>query len=156
MDDQLIGPHIFEEPLTGDVYLNFLRNDLPPLLRDVPDHIQRAMILQQDGAPPHFSKQVKDFLNETFPGRWIGRGGPQQWPARSPDLTPLDFFLWGHMKALVYKKKSQSKEELLHRIQDAAEQIKNERAMLKRVTTSVLQRATKCIECQGSHFEHLL
>ncbi|KAJ4449769.1 hypothetical protein ANN_01173 [Periplaneta americana] len=24
--------------------------------------------------------------------RWIGRGGPVQWPPRSPDLTPMLFF----------------------------------------------------------------
>ncbi|EZA48673.1 hypothetical protein X777_13179, partial [Ooceraea biroi] len=37
-------------------------------------------------------------LNESFPDRWIGRGGRISWPARSPDLMPLDFFLWGHLK----------------------------------------------------------
>ncbi|CAH1966439.1 unnamed protein product [Acanthoscelides obtectus] len=29
---------------------------------------------------------------------WIGRGGPINWPERSLDLAPLDFFLWGHVK----------------------------------------------------------
>ncbi|GBL73687.1 hypothetical protein AVEN_230681-1 [Araneus ventricosus] len=38
-----------------------------------------------------------------YPGRWIGRGGPVLWPPRSPDLTSLDFFLWGHLKELVYR-----------------------------------------------------
>ena len=28
-----------------------------------------------------------------FPGRWIGREGTPPWPPRSPDLTPLDFFM---------------------------------------------------------------
>ena len=32
----------------------------------------------------------------------IGRGEPIPWPPRSPDLNPLDFYLWGHLKALVY------------------------------------------------------
>jgi hypothetical protein len=30
-------------------------------------------------------------LHRVHSGRWIGRGGPRTWPARSPDLTP--FFL---------------------------------------------------------------
>ncbi|GBO41191.1 hypothetical protein AVEN_137026-1 [Araneus ventricosus] len=34
---------------------------------------------------------------------WICRGGPVQWPARSPDLPCLDFFCWGQMKTLVYE-----------------------------------------------------
>ncbi|KAJ8883193.1 hypothetical protein PR048_015033 [Dryococelus australis] len=37
-----------------------------------------------------------------YPRRWIERGGPAVWPARSPDLTLLDFFFWGHMKSRVY------------------------------------------------------
>jgi hypothetical protein len=32
-------------------------------------------------------------LNEKFPNVWIGRGGPIHWPPRSPDLTPMDFFV---------------------------------------------------------------
>lgn len=156
VDDLLIGPYIFEGSITGETYLNFLINELPLLLRDVPQNIQEQMLLQQDGAPPHYSRRVKEYLNEEFRGRWIGRGGPYQWPARSPDLTPLDFYLWGHMKALVYKKKPQSREELIQRIQDAAEQIRNDRATLRKVTTSVLHRARVCTQCQGSHFEHLL
>ncbi|EZA53536.1 hypothetical protein X777_07004, partial [Ooceraea biroi] len=46
---------------------------------------------------------ARNILNEPFPDRWIGRGGRISWPARSPDLTPLDFFLWGHLKNEVYR-----------------------------------------------------
>lgn len=156
VDDLLLGPFIFEGRLTGDVYHDFLRDELPLLLTEVPLHIYEHLILQQDGAPPHSSKRVKEYLNQLFPERWIGRGGPQQWPARSPDLTPLDFYLWGHMKSLVYKNKPHSREQLIQRIQEVTQEIKNNRPMLRRVTTSVLDRARKCIECEGSHFEHLL
>jgi hypothetical protein len=37
-----------------------------------------------------------------FPGQWVGQGGPIVWPPCSPDLTPLDFFLWGCVKDQVY------------------------------------------------------
>ena len=30
------------------------------------------------------------------------------WPPRSCDLTPLDYFLWGYVKSLVYVNKPQS------------------------------------------------
>ena len=46
-------------------------------------------------------------LNESFPNRCLGRGGPDAWPPRSPDLTPLDYYLWGHMKT-VYETKVES------------------------------------------------
>ena len=56
----------------------------------------------QNGARPHFSCFVTDVLNERFPDAWIGRGGPIPWPPRSPDLSPLDFILWGYIKNIVY------------------------------------------------------
>ena len=46
---------------------------------------------------PKFQKYVKAADN-TFLERWIGRGGPAAWPPRSPDINPLDFFLWGYVK----------------------------------------------------------
>jgi hypothetical protein len=49
--------------LTGERYLNFLSNELPILLEQVPLNVREKMWLQQDGAPPHNSRVVKDFLN---------------------------------------------------------------------------------------------
>lgn len=156
IDNQLIGPHTFEGKLTGDMYLHFLQNELPSLLEDVPLKTRLRMVYQQDGAPPHYSRHVTQHLNQEFPGRWIGRGGPHPWPARSPDLTPLDFHLWGHMKSLAYKKKINSKEDLLQQIHEAAQVIKNNPAVLRKATQSVLHRARKCIVADGGHFEHQL
>ena len=48
--------------------------------------------VSQDGAPTHWGLMVRDFLNETFPNRWIGKSGPTPWPPRSPDIISLDFF----------------------------------------------------------------
>ena len=41
-------------------------------------------------------------MDATFPNRWIGRDGPTPWPPRSPDITPLDFFLWWYVKDKVF------------------------------------------------------
>jgi hypothetical protein len=48
---------------------------------------------------------VTDVLNERFPDAWIGRGGPIPLPPRSPDLSPLDFSLWGYINNVVYFEK---------------------------------------------------
>ncbi|GFW80994.1 uncharacterized protein TNCV_4803621 [Trichonephila clavipes] len=37
----------------------------------------------------------------------ISRFEPVNWPPRSCDLTPLDYFLWGYVKSLVYADKPQ-------------------------------------------------
>ena len=75
----------------------------------------------QDGAPPHFSRFVTDVLNERFPDAWIGRGGPIPWPPRSPDLSPLDIFLWGYIKNIVYAEKIRNIQQLQERITSAIE-----------------------------------
>jgi len=41
-------------------------------------------------------------LDATFPNRWIGRDGPIPWPPRSPDITPLDFFLLDYVQDKVF------------------------------------------------------
>jgi len=33
---------------------------------------------------------------------WIGQDKPMAWPPRSPDLTPMAFFIRGHIKDLIY------------------------------------------------------
>ena len=80
---------------------------------------QPTIIFQQDGAPSHWGLHVREFLNETFPNRWIGRDGPIPWPPRSPDITPLDFFLWGYVKDIVYKTKVRDIDDLKQRIFNA-------------------------------------
>ncbi|KAJ8942735.1 hypothetical protein NQ318_007902 [Aromia moschata] len=78
-------------------YLDILRNGLQDLLDDV--HLQDRvnMWFMQDGAAPHYVLLVRQWLKENYPGRWIGWGveAPQFWPPHSPDLNPLDFYLWG-------------------------------------------------------------
>ena len=68
LDDQLIGPFILEGRLTGEAYLRFLREELPRLLEDVPLNKRGPMYLQHDGAPPHSSREDRNFLNYRFPG----------------------------------------------------------------------------------------
>jgi len=66
------------------------------------EEFQPWIIFQQDGAPPHLGSHIHQFLDATFPNRWIGRDGLTLWPPRSPDITPLDFFLWGYVKDIVF------------------------------------------------------
>jgi hypothetical protein len=75
--DQIIGPYIFPQRLTGDIYSSVLQDELPALLENVPLPTRRQMYYQHDGAPSHFSQVVRQYLNHKFPNRWIGRGGTQ-------------------------------------------------------------------------------
>ncbi|XP_076237366.1 uncharacterized protein LOC143181061 [Calliopsis andreniformis] len=110
---------------------------------------------EMDGAPAHFGRSVREFLNNTYEDRWIGRLGPVAWPPRSPDLTPLDFFLWEYVKQKVYGVEIESVDMLRDRIQNAFEEIKLD-GVCASVQDSLLRRLQKCVDRQGDVFEHLL
>ena len=97
----LIRRVILDDFMTGQNNLDFLQNELPKQLENVPLATRIAMFFQHDGAPSHYTRHVMQHLNDTFLNRWIGRGSTINWPPRSPDLTRLDF-LWGLMKSEVY------------------------------------------------------
>ena len=114
------------------------------------------MYFQHDGAPPHYTRHAREYLNESFPNRWLGRGGPVAWPPRSPDLTPLDYYLWGHMKTLLYETKVESRAALRDRIFAAAEHKRNHPNNNASATQSLLMHAENCIGTGRRHFEQLL
>jgi hypothetical protein len=60
------------------------------------------MWFMHDGAQSRFLRIVRQHMNQIFGEHWIGRGGAVKWRARSTDLNSLDFWLWGHLKTLVY------------------------------------------------------
>ncbi|GBM11459.1 hypothetical protein AVEN_101929-1 [Araneus ventricosus] len=92
MYNNVIEPFLFtEKSITVNVYLDLLQLFIAPQLEE----FQPWIMFQQDGAPAHWGYLVRDFLDETFPDRWIGGDRPTPWPPRSPDITPLDFFLLG-------------------------------------------------------------
>ncbi|CAK1580733.1 unnamed protein product [Parnassius mnemosyne] len=121
--DQIIV--FLPERLNGQRYLNFINEQLVDILNDLSLAEYRRTWFQHDGAPPHFVRFVRERLNELFDDRWIGRLGPHAWPPRSPDLTPLDFFLWG-MYERVFNRECDSAEEMRLRIVDAFEKLRTD------------------------------
>lgn len=102
--------------------------------------------------PPHYTREV----NHVFPGRWIGRGGPIRWPARSPGLNPLDFYVWGWLKCEVYKVKVDTRDALIARIFDICTRIREHEYDLRRINANLQKRIDKCIEVNGGIFENFL
>ncbi|GFX04713.1 uncharacterized protein TNCV_1912581 [Trichonephila clavipes] len=72
----------------------------------------KELWFQQDGATCHTARATIDLLKDTFGDRLISRFGPVNWPPRSCDLKPLDYFLWGYVKSLVYAYKPQTLDHL--------------------------------------------
>lgn len=156
----IVGPFFIEGTLNSVNYLDLLQNYIIPNLTALypngenPNIPADSIWFQQDGAPPHYSRIVRDYLNNIFPNRWIGRRGVIEWPARSPDLTPLDFYLWGYLKSKVYFNKPENIEQLKNRIRAEIQQIQPQ--TLNEVLREFQDRLAYCQEVNGQQFEHLI
>ena len=148
----IIGPYFFENEagnsvtVTGERYRAMITNFLWPELNgmDVED-----VWFQQDGATCHSANATMALLNEKFPGRIISRNSEVNWPPRSCDLTPLDFFLWGYLKSKVYANKpttvQQLKDEIRRHIGEIADKL------CRDVIKNFDHRAEVCRQSLGGH-----
>ncbi|GFW81310.1 DUF4817 domain-containing protein [Trichonephila clavipes] len=92
----VIGPYFFKNDeghnvtVNGDRYRAMITNFFIPELNN---HDVQELWFQQDGATCHTARATIDLLKDTFGDHVISRFGPANWPPRSCDLTPLDYFL---------------------------------------------------------------
>lgn len=139
--ENLVGPYFFEGGVGAAAYYEMLTALLWPFAR------YKRLTYQHDGAPAHYALDIRTWLDEKFPRRWIGRRGPIEWPARSPDLTPCDFFLWGYLKEKVYRHRPSTIDELRERIAQCCTEISPD--LLATVCNSVPDRFRQCVAAQG-------
>ena len=92
-------------------------------------------------------------IDTAFPDTWIGRRGAIEYPARSPDLTPMDFFLWGYLKDKVYRTKPRTIESLKMEIERQCRDIPND--LFRDVCESFGVRYQCCLDNDCHQFEHL-
>ena len=78
------------------------------------------------------------------------------WPPRSPDLTPLDFFLWGVLKDKVFKRKPKTIIELKTVICEEIKTINDDKELLTCVCNSIKDRLEACIKYEGQQIENFL
>lgn len=154
IDNKIIGPYFFDQILNGDSYFNFLENQLEDFLDELPLQHFRRIIFQQDGAPPHSTLRVRNHLNQRF-NIWIGsRNAPINWPANSPDLTPMDAFLWGCLKDRINQNHIENIEHLKQLIRNEINELNENRSDSIRGSLEKLRRTfIKCIEQDGGPVE---
>jgi Helix-turn-helix domain (DUF4817) len=142
----IVGPYFFDGTVTGDSYLAMLNDYLLPQIVALDEG--SGMWFMQDGAPAHYAARVRSWLDQNFAGQWIGRRGAVEWPPRSCDLTPPDFFLWGVIKERVYNTKPTSLQDLRDRIASALHALDAD--LCAKVCRAVSQRTLDCLECDGA------
>lgn len=145
----LISHDISEDTMNGDRYVRILQEKvLPAFTRN------NTWLYQQDGAPSHYSVAARAVLDDSLRGRWIGRRGPIEWPARSPDLTPCDFWFWAYLRTKVYDPPGrvfENRNALQLKIREEIHNIPLD--MFRRSITTFQKRIVACIAADGDLFE---
>ncbi len=155
----VIGPYVFKDTVNSQRYLSLLKNKFVPALRKRTENMQTVWFMQ-DGATPHTSNIVLDYLHETFGDKVISRRYPevkdlgQSWPAHSPDLNPCDYFLWGYLKSTVYRPKPVDTDMLLKNIKRDVKKISEE--MCGRVINNFIVRVKQGKLMKGRHLENVI
>ena len=112
------------------------------------------MWFQQDGATCHTPDATMHILQERFEGRVISRRGDVNWPTRSCDLAPLDFFLWGFLKSQVYANKLQSIDAIKVNITKAIVQIQPDMCGSVIINWNILILAN--VRSRGEHLNDVI
>ena len=152
----VLGLFFFDGNVNGAKYLEMLNEEVFPQLIAAFGH-QFAngsfsrLWWAQDGAPAHTSVDVSTWTTEFFRHKIIALHHPNEWPPRSPDLTPCDFFLWGYLKSKVYATAPRDMADLTQRINDEADAIKQNPRLVKRAVRDMIRRAQDCVANGGRH-----
>jgi len=109
------------------------------------------LVFMHDGALSHFALSVRAWLDQKFPGLWLGRRGPHEWSARGPDLTPCDFFLWGWATEEVHRAKPHTMEQLKDRIRNVITNMPHH--FLHKTVDSIPGRLRKLVDATSAYIE---
>lgn len=135
--------------VNGEAYLNLLVQGLWPELRDSVK--KQKLWFQQDGATVHTTRAVRAWLDEAFSGRVISRLTDRPWPARSPDLSPLDYWFWSVALTELRRNPPSCLEELKMVVEAFAGSLEPEE--VRRAVRHLRQRAETCVSRKGDTVE---
>ena len=109
---------------------------------------------QQDGATCHTADVTINLLRTVFENRIISRNSDVNWPLRSCDLTPSDYFLWGAVKDKCYAYHPETIEALKDEIEVAIHRI--EPQTIENVLKNWVDRMGYCKASRGSHLNNVV
>jgi transposase len=154
--DGIIGPYFFTGNVNAEIYLEMLRTYYIPELKKKKVDCSKNFF-QQDGATVHCTADVLQYLEQNFGKNIISRRCEFAWPPYSPDLNPLDFFLWGHLKTLVYRDPAPTTvDELKKKIRDEIRKLNRNKEMFASVYDNFLVRIQQLYSKKGGYMEHVL
>ena len=157
MEGCLIGPYFFEIDIVQAVAVNGHRYHDMLNIFFIPQVEAMDIVdthFQQDGATCLTARENMTLLRGPFPGKLISRFGDVEWPARSPNLSALDFYLWGYLKERVYRDNPKTITELKEAIATEIRSIGP--GVTSAVMNSMKKRAQICIQSGGRHMKNII
>jgi hypothetical protein len=122
---------------------------------NIPLEIRNNVFFQQDGVPAHNTIVLREYLQNKLGNRWICTYEAVAWPPRSPDLTLLDFFLWGHLKNVVYTTPPLNVQDLKNKIVNSFAEL-TKKQILAATQIEMIRRLQSCMENDGLNFEQFI
>lgn len=156
----IIGPYWFEDDhgrtttVNQENYRSVIHKFHASLRRRRRTIIIENQWFMQDGATPHTANATLELLTEKFGECLISRRTDNPWAPHSPDLNPLDFFLWGYAKDNVYRNNPRTLQDLKEAIVAFVRGIPQ--AMCGQVIRNFAVRLNECLNRHGGHIEHIL
>ena len=150
----VIGPYWFESTVDSHRYLEVALKPFWRALGRKRGLDRDEQWFQQDGATAHTSQETREWLGEHFGQQIVSWKTPIIWSPHSPDLSPLDFFLWGYLKDRVYREKPATIADLKEAIEAEVADIPLE--MCQRVGANFWRRIELIQQRNGDHIEHVL
>ena len=143
----VMPPHFFEqnEKVNTDVYLRVLETVVLPWIKEVTRGA--GYVFQQDSAPAHAAKKTQEWCRQNMHLTWT----KEFWPPNSPDLNPLDYFVWGEVERVSNKNPHPSREALKRTIEETMAAM--DRAVVKRACGRFRSRLERMVAAEGGFIE---
>lgn len=146
---------LIEGNVNTESYVKLLKNDFFPYLKE--RNLINSCIFMQDGAPAHTSKEAFELIHEHFKDRVISTRYPDkynmgsEWPPYSPDLTPMDYSIWGTLKEKVSNHGSKTIIDLKQAIREEVALFSQE--SIKKAIGDMVPRIECLKKALGGHIE---
>ena len=140
-------PHIFEVGLkvNAKVYLGVLKSVVIPLCNQVAGG--RRWVWQQDWAPGYNSKETQAWLQKEC----YDFVPFSHWPHSSPDLNPLDYFVWSYVENITNMTSYDIKASLIAAIHRVFAELPP--TLVEKACSQFRIRIEAVIEAEGSYIE---
>lgn len=92
LSNKIVIHEIYDPNFNSETYMRILEIHIVTFMDNVPLQESKKLHFQQNEVPAYKAAIIIKCLNTNFGQRWIGTISFIKWPARSPDITPLDYF----------------------------------------------------------------